>query len=67
MEMFMEQQRILAAKKYQKAVEAERLKKKKQAIDIVQQMKENEVHREWKFAKEAEVRLKWLTKFTKYK
>ncbi|KAL5237785.1 hypothetical protein ACI65C_005195 [Semiaphis heraclei] len=49
-EEIMEQQRLLAAKKYEKAVEADRLKKKLQATEIVQQMKENEITREWEAA-----------------
>ncbi|XP_003243991.1 cilia- and flagella-associated protein 45-like [Acyrthosiphon pisum] len=53
-EEIMEQQRLLAAKKYEKAVEADRLKKKLQATEIVQQMKENEITREWEAARASE-------------
>lgn len=56
-EEIMEQQRLLAAKKYEKAVEADRLKKKLQATEIVQQMKENEITRELEAARASEVYL----------
>lgn len=56
MEELMTQERMLEAKKYEKAQETERLKKKLQATEIVQQMKENELAREWEAARVSEVR-----------
>jgi len=52
----MEQTRILAGKKYAKAVEADKLKQKLQAMTIAEQIKENEINREWQIAREEEVR-----------
>ncbi|VVC28806.1 Hypothetical protein CINCED_3A021977 [Cinara cedri] len=49
-----EQQRILASKKYDQDMEIERLKKKKQADEIVNQMKENENTREFEAARDAQ-------------
>lgn len=51
----MNEERMLASKKHQRAVEAERLKKKQQAMEIVEQMKENELNRESEDAKKFEV------------
>lgn len=54
-EELMEQQRMLAGKKYEKAAEADRLKKKLQAMTIAEQIKENEIERDWQAAREEEV------------
>jgi len=52
----MEQTRMLAGKKYAKAAEADRLKRKLQAMTIAEQIKENEINREMQIAREEEVR-----------
>lgn len=51
-----EQQRILASKKYDQEMEVERLKKKKQATELMEQIKENEITREFEAARTADVR-----------
>jgi len=56
-EELMEQDRMLAGIKYAKAVEAEQLKKKLQAMTIAEQIKENEINRDWQAAREEEVRV----------
>ncbi|XP_050431106.1 cilia- and flagella-associated protein 45-like [Adelges cooleyi] len=54
MEKIMEQERILAAKEYEKAAEMDQLKKKLQAMEIEKQIKENEIAREMENARIAE-------------
>lgn len=50
-----EQQRILASKKYDQEMEVERLKKKKQATELMEQIKENVITRELEAARTADV------------
>lgn len=57
LEELMEQTRMLTGKKYAKAAEADQLKQKLQAMTIAEQIKENEINREWQVAREEEVRM----------
>lgn len=58
MEEMMERERALAAKELEMAAEAERLKKKRQAVDVERQMQENEITKEMELARMAEVCLR---------
>lgn len=57
-EEMMERERALAAKELEKTAEVERLKKKRQALEVERQMRENEIAREMELARMAEVCLR---------